>query len=63
MRTLPQGQDLCAVGATGTLRFRGVIYYTAHRFAGQKVLASWDEHGIAFADLDGHRWEVLYINA
>lgn len=53
VRTLPQGQDLCAVGATGTLRFRGVIYYTAHRFAGQKVLASWDEHGIAFADLDG----------
>ncbi|WP_029458029.1 IS481 family transposase [Dietzia alimentaria] len=53
VRTLPKGQDLCAVGTTGTLRFRGVIYYTAHRFAGQKVLAGWDEHGIAFADLDG----------
>ena len=53
VRTLPEGHDLCAVGTTGTLRFRGVIYYTAHRVSGQKVLAAWDEHGIAFADLDG----------
>lgn len=53
LRNQSQGQDHCAVGATGGLRFRNVIYYVSNRAAGQKVIASWDEHGITFADLDG----------
>lgn len=53
LRNQPQGQDHCAVGATGGLRFRNVIYYVSNRAAGQKVMASWDEHGITFADLHG----------
>ena len=53
LRNQSQGQDHCAVGATGGLRFRNVIYYVSNRAAGQKVIASWDEHGITFTDLDG----------
>lgn len=53
LRNQPQGQDHCAVGATGGLRFRNVIYYVSYRVASQKVLASWDEHGITFADVNG----------